>query len=348
MPTKKKLVFGQISGRKIPIKQASKAANIVASALRKNASRSKPHISVNQLHNKFKRLDLKQRGSLQMDRQVCKFVPAVNSASPYYFNPSMPTTIRPLAILHQAISEAGYVWTNQYVAPNPPSTFSGLAAVPAGSWVSQKYPIIQPIANGGYGTDPALFGRFDQLQYWSQANGVSNDYTHFSTKYEILINAKNVRGYLDVHIVHPKKSYLRSSQQDVSLPTGLAGFCNMSLGSKNMYSLNNEYYTCKRLKRCYFNTTKAPGGAASTENFLQTNPDREMSFTIKNKKSRRHIKSPELAEGATLDSTDIPFHKQDWIIISTTLENKDVSADNNMELTIYRTPIWRDRQGAST
>lgn len=331
--------------QKKPHKSVQKAAvSVLQNAVRRKQRGKKTTIT--KLNNKVKRLELTQRGSIQMDRQYLRWLPPdpPQQPSPYYFSANEPSNIRPICFLHQAISVNSRAYTNRYLQPVPPATSPTLPNIEAGVWASQPY----PLTSAPYNLDPGTYGLNDQLQYWSQALGVSNDYTHFSTKYQIQCHAVNARGFIDVFLVHPKKSYIRSVQQDISLPLGLSGFSFMSLASNNMYSINSQYYSCKRIRRKYFNTTAPSGGAAATQQYLCTNPDLDMEFTIKNRKSRQRIKAPELAEGAVLDSTDIPYHKQDWIIISTTLDNKDVSANNHLKFQIYRTPVWRDREGAST
>lgn len=320
------------------------AVTVLQNAVRRKQRGKKTTIS--KLNSKVKRLELTQRGSIQFDRQILRWLPPdpPNQPSPYYYNARYPSSIRPICFLHQAISSQSRAYTNRYLQPVAPATTPTLSNVEAGVWTSQPY----PLTSSAYNLPPGQYGLNDQLQYWSQALGVSNDYTHFSTKYQLQIKAVNCRGYLDVFLVHPKKSYIRSVQQDISLPLGLSGFSLMSLGANDMYAINNQYYSCKRIRRKYFNTTAPPGGATATEQFLCTNPDLDMEFTIKNRKSRQRVKAPELAEGATLDSTDIPYHKQDWIIISTTLDNKDISDANHVKLNIWRCPVWRDREGAST
>ncbi len=344
MPAGKLQLVVQGTKQKKPMKSTQKAAvTVLQNAVRRKQRGKKTTIT--KLNNKVKRLALTQRGSIQYSRQFLQFaaIDPPQQPAPYYYNPAQPSAIRPICFLHQAISVNSRAYTLRYTRPlvigNPPT----LPSTEAGTWLKQPY----PLSTASYNLAPAEVDKFDQLQFWDQNNGVSNDYTHFSTKYQMQIRATECRGYVDVFLVHPKKAYLRSDQKDYSLPLGLAGFTNMTLAADHMYSIGKDY-SCKRIRRKYFNTTRPPGGAASTANYLQTNPDFDMEFTIKNRKSRRHIKAPEIANGAVLDTTDIPNHQQDWIIISTTLSNEHVTVANNLNFKIFRTPVWRDREGAST
>lgn len=339
---------GKRNAKKVTLK-ATTSRRGKSAALTVVEPKKKPRSSVPKLARQVKALKLTQRGSIQYSRQVLQFEapPNPQPASPYFYQPDSPSNLRPLCWLHQAISPNSVAHTCRYLPPVAPLTTPTLPQVEAGKWKEQKYP-----PTGNYNVPPATNGLYDQIQYWSQSDGatsspVSNDYTHLSTLYQVKVNAENCRGYFDVFIIHPKKSYIRSTQKDVTLPTGLQGFTNMSLGCTHQYTINKQYYTCKLLKRKYFNTSRPTGGATSTQGFLQTNPDLDFQFTIKNRKSRQHIKAPELFSGGTLDATDIPYHKQDWILISTTLENKDVTTANGLKFIIYRTPTWRDREGAS-
>ena len=336
----KKLVFKLPGGRSIPVRTALRAASRIKRAVRSRVSSK----SVAKLGRQVARLKTTQQGAPQMDRQRVRWMPPAGPGNVR----NHPTTIRPIAFLHQAISAGAQIHTLQYGLATPPA-FSTLTQVLAGQWISQTFPITDPISGGGSGVDPALAGKFDQLQYWSQSQGVQNRYCHTSTEYQFRCTAKQARGYLDVFIAHPKRNFVRSTQQDVSLPNGLAGFTNLSLGSQNQYSINKQYYTMKRLKRHYFNTV-AVHAAAPTQHQrdLQTNPDFDFNLTIKNDKSRQVITAPELFTGGILDYTDIPLSKQDWIILSCTIEENDQSEDNNISVDIFRTPKWRDLLGASS
>ena len=325
-----------------PSQKVLTAAKALQSAFRKKKS-SVP--SVAQVSNQVKSLKLTQKGSIQYARQYLRWrvAPQPPAASPFFFDPKCPSSLRPIMFLHQAISEGTPIHTLEYAAGPT------LNLTTAGAWVNSPYP---PVAN--YGLPGVTNGLYDQLQYWSQAAGastseVSNDYLHMQTKYQLQISANNCRGYMDIFIVHPTRSFVRSTQQDVSLPTGIQGFTNLSLGCNNQYNINKQYYSMKKLKRHYFNTTNPAGTQPAAGNYLNTNPDICMEFTVRNKKTRRAIKAPELFQGGILDATDIPYTKQDWILISTTLENSQVTPDNCLKINnIWRSVTWRDREGAST
>lgn len=320
------------------------AANLIRRAISK--PKGKKALSNSKLTTKVKKLAITQRGSLQIDRQYLRWESPDDPPhpAPYYFEARAPSTLRPICFLHQAISRGSVAYTCRYSAPIIGSPYAGLEKTLAGRWTKQTYP---PTAE--YNVPPSN-SAFDQINYWDQAKGVGNDYLHTSTKYELSVQAINCRGYFDIFLVHPKKPFIRSTIQDVSLPDGIQGFTNLSLGSGHQYTLNGQYWTCKRIKRKYFNTADSAGlpSAGGRARYLQTNPDLDCEFTIKNVKSRQHIKAPELFEGGVLDATDITFSKQDWIVISCTMENTDVDFDHKLAFAIYRTPIWRDRDGAST
>jgi len=320
-------------------------------ALKKLIAKKKKKVpKVSTINNKVKKLELTQKGSLQMARHVCNFteISPPSQPSPFYYNPAHPSELRPIAFLHQAISVATPLYTLRYLRPITPGQPPSLNSQEAGRWANQPFPLTIQGVPPAYNLPVADYDKYDQLQFWPQSLGVSNDYTHISTKYQMQIKAVNCRGYLDIFLLHPKVAFLRSDQKDVALPTGLPGFTNMSLFSNQMYQINGQYYSCKRIKRKYFNTTLPPGGAAATEHYLGTNPDFDMEFTIKNKKGRQRIKVPEIASGAVIDVSDIPYRQQDWIIISTTLSNSDLTENNHLKFKITRIPVWRDRDGAST
>lgn len=344
---KKKLVYKLPSGRTVPVRKAQSASAIVAKALRLNASRKKQSRaqSVSQLTNSVRKLKIAQNGKKQMMRQYAAFVRPGTPGVPAL--PNTITDIRPLCFLHQAISEDVDVWSlNPQNLGTPTATLETYAAA---IWTKQPFPVTTPVAQGGDAL-PASYNKYDQLQYWSQAGGVQNDYYHSHTDYVMNFVGRACTGYIDVFLIHPLKSYNPSAQQDISLPLGLPGFTHLSQGELNQYAINPQYFSCKRLKRKYFNTAAPQGGAAAEERELQTNPNFNIKFTIAAPKSRRRIKAPELNDGtASLDSTDIPYKKQDWILISTTIKNSDSSDDNYIECqSMYRTCHWRDYFGSST
>lgn len=317
------------------------AAKVLQRAVR---GKAKKKVSVAKLTNQVKQLKVETNGALQMMRQRIRWEPQF--PGPPVVHRNYISNLRPLAFLHQAISHGALVHSNSVVNQTPP-LFSSVTPIIGGRWIEQEFPLTL-----NYNCDPATYKKFDQLQYWGQAGGVQNKYYHTSTLYQLQINAVAATGYIDIFLLHPKKSFIRSSAKDVSLPAGLPGFTNLSLGSNNQYTVNNQYYTCKRIKRKYFNTVRAtvvPPLTVSRERELQTNPNIDIKFRIRNDKSRRLILAPEDKDTGILDSTDIPYHKQDWILISTTVEDKDVGENNHIKVeNIFRTPIWRDYYGAST
>lgn len=321
----------------------SAAARTIVRALRRPRVKK---VSVRKLASNVRSLKLQANGALQMDRQTIKWKPAHNppTGSPQVRN--QPTNLRPICWLHQAISSGAQVHSCAY-DPHTAPAFSVLNQLVVGNWGSQPFPLTTSIANGGYGCDPNIRGPNDQLQYYGSSQGVQNKYMQSTTVYNFSITAQEVRGYLDIFMIHPKKNFIRSTQKDVSIPDGLPGFCNLSLGvaNSNQYAVNPLYYTKKHLKRHYFNTVDDPG--APNERLLQTNPDYNFNLTVKAEKSRSVIKAPELFQGGILDYTDIPLHKQDWILVSTTLENADVGPSNYLEVNIIRNTKWRDLLGAS-
>jgi len=340
MPLRVNRPYAVISA-KTAARHRTSAARVLQVAARAAAGRRRSRVSakqVNKLSRSVKQLKIAQNGKKQMMRQVATFT----TTGPVTL-PNTITDIRPLCFLHQAISEDTDVWSlNPQVGP--PATLEPYAAA---VWTKQPFPITLP-APAGDGLPPS-YNKYDQLQYWSQAGGVQNDYYHSHTDYTMNFVGQGCTGYLDVFLIHPKKSYNPSAQQDISLPLGLPGFTHLTQGELQQYAINPQYFSCKRIKRKYFNTA-APAGATPEERELQTNPNFDIKFKVINHKSRRRIKAPEVNDGsASLDSTDIPFAKQDWILISSSIKNRDSSDDNFIQCkSLIRTCHWRDYFGSST
>ena len=347
MPLRVNKPYAVISA-KSAMRHRTSAARLLQAAARGAAVRRRTRVSakqVNKLSRSVKQLKIAQNGKKQMMRQYAAFVRPGTPGVPAL--PNTVTDLRPLCFLHQAISEDVDVWSlNPQNMGTPTATLEPYAAA---IWTKQPFPVTLPTAQNGDGL-PASYNKYDQLQYWSQAGGVQNDYYHSHTDYTINFVGQACTGYVDVFLLHPKKSYNPSAQQDISLPNGLPGFTHLTQGEIQQYAINPQYFSCKRIKRRYFNTAAPAGGQAAEERELQTNPNFDIKFRITAPKNRRRIKAPELNDGtASLDSTDIPYHKQDWILISSSIRNADSSDDNFIQCkSMIRTCHWRDYFGSST
>jgi len=329
------------------MKHRTSAASIIQAAVkaRKRRPAKASGKAVAKLSRSVQRLKVAVQGKQQMRRDFCDFAQVPPAPIPAGLANTI-TDSRPLLFLHQAISEDAGVYSLNPIVPAGP-VLGSIDVYTAGVWAEQSFPLT---ATGTQGLGlPASYNKFDQLQYWSQSNGVQNEYYHTSTEYTMNFVGTACTGYVDVFLVRPKKSYNPSAQQDLSLPIGLPALTYLSQGQQNQYAVNPQYFSCKRIKRKYFNTT-APAGSPPEERELQTNPNFDIKFRVVNAKSRRHIKAPELNTGAAiLDSTDIPYRKQDWILISSTISNRDSTLDNHIILSkMFRTCHWRDYLGSST
>lgn len=339
----KKLVYGTYRSRP-PVKKAESAALSLQRAARAlGARRRKPKQSVAKLTSAVKRLKVQANGQIQMSRQTAVW----NLGGPVTHT-NYISNIRPLAFLHQAISVDAPIHS---LYPNPTGgPYTALDLNEAGEWKKQHFPLTTAVLAQPSGEGlPASYNKYDQLQYWGESDGVQNRYYHSSSLYSLQCVGVACTGYIDVFQIHPKRSFNPSGQQDVNLPNSLPGFTHLSLGDNNMYMVNSQYFSCKRIKRHYFNTTAPAGGAGASERELQTNPNFDITFRVVNAKSRRLIKAPERREGAILDATDIPYRKQDWILLSTTINNRDSTDENHIRIqSMNRTVFWRDYYGAST
>lgn len=329
-------------------KHRTSAVKIIQAAVKARRRRPAKASSraVQKLSRSVNRLKIAQNGQPQMSRQICAFTPT----PPDPIGAGLANTVtatRPLLFLHQAISVDTDVWSLNPLVPAGGGAAT-MEVYAAGAWEKQPFPVTQPVGPNGDGMPPS-YNKFDQLQYWGESEGVQNKYYHSSTEYTMNIVGQGCTGYVDVFLIHPKRSFNPSAQQDISLPLGLPGFTHLTQGEFNNYAINPQYFTCKRIKRKYFNTA-APAGATPEERELQTNPNFDIKFRVVNHKSRRLIKAPESNSGtAVLDSTDIPYRKQDWILISSSIANRDSTDDNNIRvLRLFRTCHWRDYYGAST
>lgn len=323
-----------------------KIASSAAKTIQKNYRRKASVRSVQKLTRQVKSIKLQAQGDRQMRRDFVRWatLPAQYPGG-VPISASKPCDIRPICFLHQAITPLSQLKTLS-LTPAGAGVPATLLPINAGEWRPQDLPVI-----AAQGLIPADYNRFDQLENWKLSLGVQNKFVHTSTTYTLNVRANRARGYIDVYMLHPKKSYLRSNQKDVTLPNGLVGFTNMSLGDDAQYQPNPQYWTCKRRLRKYFNVVQQQDLSAGNAAALHTNPDFDVTFTVRNKKSRRNFTVPEATgDGTTgiLDATDIPFAKQDWIMISTTLQNQDVNEGSNyFKCDLKRVVHYRDFVGAS-
>lgn len=328
-------------------KAKSAAAKVIQRLARKPRRPSKAKASaksVAKLTRSVRKLKVEGNGQIQMSRQTAVW----NLGGPVTHT-NYISNIRPLAFLHQAISVDSPIHS-LYPAPTGSPPYTSIDLNEAGEWKKQDFPLTTSVTTQPSGEGlPTSYNKYDQLQYWGESDGVTNRYYHSSSLYQLQCVGVACTGFIDVFLVHPKRSFNPSGQQDINLPNSLPGFTHMSLGDNNMYMVNSQYFTCKRIKRHYFNTAAPAGGAGASERELQTNPDFDIQFRVVNAKSRRLVRAPERREGAVLDATDIPYSKQDWIILSTTINNRDSTDDNHIRIqSMNRTVFWRDYYGAST
>lgn len=322
-----------------------KLANSAAKTIQKRYKAKASVKSVQKLTRQVKRIKLNAIGDKQMRRDYVRWttLPAqIAGGAPV--SASKPCDIRPICFLHQAITPLSYLKTNSLTLPGA-GVPAELSVVDAGQWRPQELPVI-----AAQGLLPS-YSKFDQLNHWNLALGVQNKFLHTSSTYTLNVRANRARGYIDVFILKPKRNYLRSNNKDVSLPLGLPGFTNMSLGDDAQYQINPQYWSCKRRLRKYFNVVQAGVPGAGNQRDLQTNPDFDVTFTVRNEKSRRNFTIPEaIGEGTTgiIDETDIPLSKQTWVLISTTLQNQDVNEGTNyFKCDLKRVVHYRDFAGAS-
>lgn len=318
--------------------QAAQAASKLQQAARvlqgKRAKKASNVKTNTQLTRAVQTLKTKAHGDRQMGRHQVRWVGNLNQ------NPRYLSNIRPICFLHQAISEGSLLHTLE-LTPAGAGVPATLLPKTAGTWALQTLPVITQ-----QNLLPADYDRFDQLQYWQQSGGVQNKFYHTSTRYTLRCQSVAARGFVDIFLCCPKRSFHRTTAKDVSLPLGLCGFTNMSVGCGDPYQINPDFWSCKRIKRHYFNCANQNNGNADYRT-VQTNPDFDIDFTVTNKKSQQLIASTDIAQGGVVDYTDVAYRKQMWIVISTTLEESDVGAENHIKIDLKRSTKYRDYYGAS-
>lgn len=310
--------------RKRSVVRVPRKPKMAKSFVRSNA------MAINKLSREVNKLKVAEYGQKQMTRQI-----VINRPN------TLPAEVigrisngTPLCFLHQAISED----TPIYQVGQAPIT-GAVEVQQRGRFREQPYPLLS--------ADPTSI-QFDQL-YNLKANtgGVQAGYLHQKTYYNIYAFAKNFNGWMDILLVSPTKQYTRSAgtggtpPENYQLPAGLPGFVNCCGGSPFQYSYNPMFFTVKRLKRHYFNTT-----TALEANTIKTNPEYYTDICVTNDKRKAHIRAQIRNDNPNpITYLDVPFNQQDWIMFtSSSNQNTD---NSNLEIKVKRIPVWRDSVGSS-
>jgi len=287
-------------------------------------------MDIAKLSKEVDKLKVAEYGQKQMTRQLIENRPGT-------LEPEVLARVsngRPVCFLHQAISEETPIYQ-----VGTDAVTGAIEVQRRGRFVQQLYPLLS--------VDPGS-DQFDQL-YNLKANnaGVQSGYYHHKTYYNIYAFAKNFNGWMDILLVSPNKQYSRSAgtatvpAENYQLPAGLPGFVNCCGGSNFQYSYNPLFFTVKRLKRVYFNTT-----IALENQTLKTNPEYYTDICVTNHKDKAHIRSQIRNDNpAPITFLDIPFDQQDWIMF-TSSSNQSTDA-SNLSVKVKRVPVWRDSVGSS-
>ena len=269
------------------------------------------------------------QGKLQMSYQTIRWV-----------GPPAPATGRLVSdvqnhwILVQGIQANTPIWSPQEATPTT------LVVAKPGSWVTAPHP--STVLNVAY-------KEFDQLQFFANSLGVQAVYTHYSSDYLFNFFAKDCTGWVQIDMLEYRRDYniAVGGTTDFNLPETSVGMTHCAQGANTQYRDNPFLFKRTRLARKYFNTS----AASTAGHYLGTNPNFSIRLRIKNPKHKKLVRL-RAATGVTgglppiTDGDTISKNVQRWLCVSTTLEDAQSSANNNVSYDVYRTNYWRDATGS--
>lgn len=287
-------------------------------------------MQINRLSRSVARLKASEFGQKQYLRQTVRS--AVGLPSGILCRPSADF---PVCWLHQLIGEGSQI----FQATPSPAPLTEIQAELVGRWVTQPMPLSATYTNAEV---------FNTMKY-RQLNNLQAQipYLHTRSVYEFTLNARQWEGWFEVVHVVPRKQFTRQGQpllDDFQMPAAISGFSNTCPGSyPNQWQVNPMMYSCKVLKRLYFNT-------ASTVNPSQihTNPRKSFRIILNNDKYRSHIRAQKdatLVNPAVTTHADVSFTQQDWIVLRTT--GPPPTANSSLDVFVKRANTWRDFLGGS-
>ena len=242
----------------------------------------------------------------------------------------------PVCWLHQLIGEQSQI----FQATPSPAPLTEIEAQLVGRWVLQPMPLSATYTNAEV---------FNTMKYRQINNlGVQIPYLHLRSVYEFTVVARKWQGWFEVVMVTPRKQFTRQGVpllDDFQLPGCIPGLSNTCPGTlPNQWQVNPMMFSCKVLRRMYFNTEDTV-----TPSQLHTNPQRSFRVIVNNDKFKSHIRAQKdatLVNPAVTTHSDVALHQQNWIVLRSS-NPAPPTANSSLDVYVKRANTFRDFLGGS-
>lgn len=288
-------------------------------------------MQINRLSRSVARLKASEFGQKQYLRQTTRSLDGLPNGVL-----CRPSADFPVCWLHQLIGEGTQIF--QVRASPAPSTEVEIGLI--ARWATQPMPLSATFTNAEV---------YNTLKYKQLNNlGAQIPYLHTRSVYEFSLNARQWEGWFELVHVVPRKQFTRQGTpllDDFQMPAALIGMSNTCGGTTpNQWALNPMMFSCKVLKRLYFNTA-----ATVNPQQLHTNPRKSFRVIINNDKYRSHIraqKDASIVNPAITTHADVALHQQDWLVIRVS-NPAPPTANSALDVYVKRANTWRDFLGGS-
>lgn len=242
----------------------------------------------------------------------------------------------PVCWLHQLIGEQ----TQIFQAQASPAPTTEITAEVIGRWVLQPMPLSATYTNSEI---------YNTIKYRQINNlGVQIPYLHMRSVYEFTCIARKWEGWFEVVMFTPRKQFTRQGQpllDSFQLPGVLPGVSNTCPGTTpNQWKVNPMMFSCKVLKRVYFNTKDTV-----TPSQLHTNPQKSFRIVVNNHKFKSHIRAQKdatLVNPLVTTHADVALSQQNWIVLRST--SPDIpTANASLDVYVKRENTYKDFLGGS-
>lgn len=281
---------------------------------------------VDRLARSVYKLKMAQFGLAQTQRQ------SYRSAEPDLETQFSLTSKSPVLFCNEAMAPTSTVYSTlvDTVAPNV-----GLyTATPIGSWVTQPFSLTQ------FNPDNAKYDlqRYRNLKAAAgTALPIQGTYLAKGVSYDIQIYATGFLGYIECWLVKPRRTVVRQTELERTLPFALPSFVDMCGGCNNKYSHYSQFFSMKRLWRQHINVVEPAAGS-----YLNTNPLHYKKVYVSMGRGKL-IRAPD-TPGTNPSIIDIPSRQASWLLFTSTNDNEDPGS--YVRLQVQRNVYFRDSIGS--
>ena len=257
------------------------------------------------------------------------------------------TVQTPHAIFHQGIQEGSALYGLRPQSGGP-GQLDTLQSITPATWANCD---LSNVAGSSYDAD--FMEVYDQQRQYKSSLGVQSKYVHYSTTYNFNFVAVNCQGYYSIDLIMPRNAnrLIRANTPDAdetvyNVAKGLQGFIGLNRGSSVPYTVNPNYFRRKTLAKGYFNTAFDPNLSQ-----LKTNPNFNVKIHVKKPYGKKLMISsqndPTSFDESPITPGEVATDKQMWLIVSSSIEQAQTTANNHLKYSCTKVSRWRDYLGAS-